>query len=373
MYGAEGAVDVEVTALDSATVGCVLPALQRALGVPVDGLWEQSVRLPDEMPLTTPALAHGALLGVGRPAPEAWRSARGSALELHVVGGPDAGRALPLGQGRHVLGRGSEATVALQDPDVSRRHVVLQVGGGRITVADLASTNGSRLDGEELGTEARPWAVGAILRLGASALTIAGPVHSGASVTAGEGGRVRLQPAPRLDPPVADVEVTFPRPPVPPPPRRLAWVAVALPAVGGVLMAWLLSAPSFLFFALLSPIVALGTWLSDRWTGRRSGRREAAAHALLVLDAQARLADATQAAVRAAETAHPDLATLATAARRRGGCSGAGRAGTPMRSPSVSARGRAGPARPAWPATAPGSGRPRIICPSSWTSGETAV
>ena len=95
-------------------------------------------------------------------------------------------------------------------------------------------------------------------------------------------------------------------------------MAVALPAVGGVLMAWLLSAPSFLFFALLSPIVALGTWLSDRWTGRRSGRREAAAHALLVLDAQARLADAAQAAVRAAETAHPDLATLATAARRRG-------------------------------------------------------
>ena len=45
-------------------------------------------------------------------------------------------------------------------------------------------------------------------------------------------------------------------------------------------MAWLLHTPTFLFFALLSPVVALGTWLSDRWSGRRSGRKDAAAHAL---------------------------------------------------------------------------------------------
>jgi S-DNA-T family DNA segregation ATPase FtsK/SpoIIIE len=317
LLGPEGAVDVEVTARDSDSLGDVLPALARTLGVPVDGLWENSVRLPDELPLTAPALAHGAVLGIGRPGPAAWRSARGGALELHVVGGPDAGRALPLGQGRHVVGRGSEATVPLQDPDVSRRHVAVHVGGGRITVADLGSTNGSRLEGHPVGTEARPWAVGDVLRLGASALTIAAPVHAGASITAGHAGRSRLRPPPRLDAPPVDVEVTFPAPPVPRPPRRLALVAMALPAVGGVLMAWLLSAPTFLFFALLSPVVALGTWLSERWTGRRSGRQEEAAHAVRVLEAQERLDVAVRTAVRAADSAHPDLATLTTAARRR--------------------------------------------------------
>ena len=73
-----------------------------------------------------------------------------------------------------------------------------------------------------------------------------------------------------------EAEIAFPRPPTPPPRRRLAWVAVALPAVGGVLMAVVLHTPTFLFFALLSPVVALGTWLSERWSGRRSRRREQA-------------------------------------------------------------------------------------------------
>ena len=128
-----------------------------------------------------------------------------------------------------------------------------------------------------------------------------------------------LRPTPRHDPPVVETEIAFPRPPAPPPTRRLAWIAVALPAVGGVLMAWLLSAPTFLFFALLSPVVAVGTWVSDRWTGRRSGRREAAAHGRLVLEAEERLDEAVRAAIRATESAQPDLATLTTAARRRTG------------------------------------------------------
>jgi S-DNA-T family DNA segregation ATPase FtsK/SpoIIIE len=105
--------------------------------------------------------------------------------------------------------------------------------------------------------------------------------------------------------------------PAPPPRRRLAWVAVALPAIGGVAMAWLLHTPTFLFFALLSPVVALGTWLSERWSGRRSGRRDAAAHALEVEAAEIRLAEAVRSDVVATEGAHPDLAALTTAARRR--------------------------------------------------------
>lgn len=317
LFAADGAVDVELTAPDSASLGSVLPALSRALGVPVDGIWDGSVRLPEDLPISVPTLAHGALLGLGRPVPPAWRARRSSALELHVVGGPEAGRTLPLGQGRHVLGRGSEATVVVEDPDVSRRHVAVQVGGGRITVADLCSTNGSRLGDVELDAEPRPWPVGAVLRLGGTAMTIAGPGQSSASLAAGPGGRHRLRPSPRLEPPIPDVEVAFPRAPEPPPSRRLAWAAIALPAVAGVLMAWLLGAPTFLFFALLSPVVALGTWLSERWTGRRTGRRTAASHAVEVLAADTRLDEAVRAHVGALQRTHPDLATLTAAARRR--------------------------------------------------------
>ena len=317
LVSAEGAVDVEVTAADDATLGDVLPRLGRAVGVELSALWAGSSRLDDGTPLTAAQLAHGALLGVDRPAPRGAGGSRSSALELHVVGGPDAGRTIPLGQGRHVLGRGSEATVRLDDPDVSRRHVEVHVGGGEITVADLSSTNGSRLDDRELDERPVSWPAGAVLRFGASAVGVAGPGGAAAALETAIGGRLRLRPVRRLTSPRPEVEVSFPRPPAPPPRRRLAWVAVALPAVGGVLMAWLLHTPTFLFIALLSPVVALGTWLSDRWSGRRSGRRDAAAHALELLAAQDRVADAVRACVRAAEAAHPDLATVTGAARRR--------------------------------------------------------
>ena len=313
----DGPVDVEVTAADDALLGAVLAPLRHQLGSDLPGLWAGSARLTDDIPLTAPALAHGAVLGVGRPVQRSATADRSSALELHVVGGPDAGRTLPLGQGRHVLGRGSEATIHLDDPDVSRRHVEVHVGGGQITVADLSSTNGSRLDDRDLDQRPVSWPAGAVLRFGASAVRIAGPGGAAAAIEPAPGGRARLRPAQRMTAPRPEVEVAFPRAPEAPPRRKLAWVAVALPAVGGVLMAWLLHTPTFLFFALLSPVVALGTWLSDRWSGRRTGRRDAAAHALALLDAQNRLADAVRAGLRAAEAAHPDLATLTGAARRR--------------------------------------------------------
>lgn len=317
LVGAEGTVDVEVTARDDETLSEVLPVLGRALGVPVTELWSGSTRLPVHLPLTDPACRHGAVLGSGRPPPRTSPAQMASALELHVVGGPEAGRVIPVGQGRHVLGRGAGSTVRLDDPDVSRRHLVVHVGGGAITVADLASTNGSLLDGQELGARPRAWHPGEVLRLGASAVALAGPGLPGVGLDGSTGGRQRIRPVARLGVPAPQVEVAFPRPPSPPARRRLAWAAVALPAVGGMLMAWLLTAPMFLFFAVLSPVVALGTWLSERWTGRRTGRREAAAHAAEVAAAWGRVESAVRAHVRAVEAAHPDLAALGAAARRR--------------------------------------------------------
>ncbi|MFP5371462.1 MAG: FtsK/SpoIIIE domain-containing protein [Actinomycetes bacterium] len=316
LVSADGAVDVELTATEDATLRDVVPRLP-GLGSELPVLWAGSARLADDTPLSAPELAHGAVLGLGRPLPRTAAASGSSALELHVTGGPDAGRRIPLGQGRHVLGRGTGATIRLDDPDVSRCHVAVQVGGAGISVADLSSTNGSRLDGRDLDACPVTWPPGSVLRMGASALRLTGPGDAAAAPEPAPGGRVQLRPARRLTAPTAEIEVLFPRPPAPPAPRRLAWVAVALPAVGGVLMAWLLHTPTFLFFALLSPVVALGTWLSDRWSGRRSGRRDAAAHAVELLRAEERLADAVRAGASAAEAAHPDLATLTAAARRR--------------------------------------------------------
>ncbi|MGX5656076.1 FHA domain-containing protein, partial [Geodermatophilus nigrescens] len=270
VVGPEGAVDVEVSAADDDPLGAVLPVLTAALGVPAAGVWSGSTRLGDDLPLTSPLLAHGAVLGLGRPAPRDERPP--SPLELHVVGGPAAGTTVGLASGRHVVGRGAGATLPLPDPGVSRRHVRLDVGAGGTTVTDLGSTNGTRLDDRDL-TGPAAWPDGAPLRVGATTLAVTGPRDAPAATRPAPGGRVLLQPgvAPSAGRP--ETEVVLPGSPEDAPRRRLAWVAVLLPAVAGAFLAWALATPTFLFFALLSPLVAVGTWVSDRWTGRRSGRR----------------------------------------------------------------------------------------------------
>ncbi|MGY1821200.1 FtsK/SpoIIIE domain-containing protein [Geodermatophilus sp. SYSU D00079] len=313
----DGTVDVEVVATDDQRLDAVLPGLAAALDLPSAELWSGSTRLPAAHPLSDAALLHGAVLGLGRPGPRTGDRERHSALELHVVGGPEAGRALPLSRGRQVVGRGSVADIPLADPDVSRRHLLVEVGSGELTVTDLGSTNGSRLEDDLLDDRPRAWPHGSVVRVGASTLVPAGPGSIRAAVQVAPGGRLQLRPPPRLEPRRAEVEIAAPAAPATHPRRRLAWVAVLLPTLGGVLLAWLLATPTFLFFALLSPVVAIGTWLSDRWTGRRDRRRTAAAHAAEVEDARARLRAALRSDVQTARTVHPDLATLATAARRR--------------------------------------------------------
>jgi DNA segregation ATPase FtsK/SpoIIIE, S-DNA-T family len=317
LHSDDGAVDIELAAGDGETLSAVLPALAAIVGRDEVVLWAGSAPLPPETPLTAAELLHGSVLGLGRPGPRSTSRERASALELRLVGGPDAGRTVPLTQGRHVLGRGAGATVQVEDPAISREHAEVAVGSGGITVSDRGSTNGTRLDGRPVDGSAVRWPAGGRLQLGASTVTVAGPAACPATVEPGPGGRVLVRPGPRVTAPPAAVDVTFPGPPEPPAPRRLPWVAITLPAVGGAAMAWLLHTPTFLFFAVLGPLVAVGSWASDRWSSRRSVRRDTAAHAVSLLAAERRLADAVAAARRAAEAAQPDLATLCAASRRR--------------------------------------------------------
>jgi hypothetical protein len=60
----------------------------------------------------------------------------------------------PLGHGRTVVGRGSDADITVDDTGISRRHVEITWDGRTATARDLGSTNGSTLDGRRL-TEAQ--------------------------------------------------------------------------------------------------------------------------------------------------------------------------------------------------------------------------
>jgi DNA-binding NtrC family response regulator len=72
---------------------------------------------------------------------------------LHIVGGADAGRDVISGGARLVIGTEPGADVVLGDGAVSRYHCELLVEGGQVRVRDLASRNGTTVDGVQV-TEA---------------------------------------------------------------------------------------------------------------------------------------------------------------------------------------------------------------------------
>ncbi|MCZ1009659.1 FHA domain-containing protein [Streptomyces lydicus] len=65
------------------------------------------------------------------------------------------------------IGRSADADVPLDDPDVSRLHCAVTVEpDGAVYVADLHSTNGTVVDGTDLGERPAPLRPGALLRIG---------------------------------------------------------------------------------------------------------------------------------------------------------------------------------------------------------------
>ena len=88
----------------------------------------------DDDTLGEPPLLDGAVLTVDRPGPAEPRGL----LELHVVAGPDSGAVHRLSPGEHGIGRSVEATIRIDDPDVSRLHAVLRVA------ADGSGDHGAR-------------------------------------------------------------------------------------------------------------------------------------------------------------------------------------------------------------------------------------
>ncbi|MEU8570135.1 FtsK/SpoIIIE domain-containing protein, partial [Streptomyces pathocidini] len=137
---------------------------------------------PQRCALGEPPLTDGAVLSLGGPAdpgrhPGVPQEAPSDAsAQLHVVAGPDSGGVHLLHGGQIRVGRSADADVPLDDPDVSRLHCAVTVSGdGRVTIADLGSTNGTTLDGRPLDSAPAPFTPGALLRVGESTLRLVDP------------------------------------------------------------------------------------------------------------------------------------------------------------------------------------------------------
>jgi DNA-binding NtrC family response regulator len=93
----------------------------------------------------------------------------GIPLKLVVVAGVDQGREVPF-DGTAVIGADHSCELVLHDRSVSRRHVSVERGRGRIEVKDLGSRNGTFFAGARIREGEVP--VGAVLNLGDTAVSI---------------------------------------------------------------------------------------------------------------------------------------------------------------------------------------------------------
>jgi hypothetical protein len=88
---------------------------------------------------------------------------------LTVESGPQANRSYTLSKARTVIGR-KGADIALEDPEISRHHCVIEVRESNVNLKDLDSTNGTFFEGER--ARAAVLQEGAIFRIGSSLIRI---------------------------------------------------------------------------------------------------------------------------------------------------------------------------------------------------------
>jgi pSer/pThr/pTyr-binding forkhead associated (FHA) protein len=75
-------------------------------------------------------------------------------LRVRVTSGADEGWLFALSPGELIIGREEGSAIRLQDGNVSHQHALLRVHGEDVTIEDLRSTNGTKVNGVAIDSPA---------------------------------------------------------------------------------------------------------------------------------------------------------------------------------------------------------------------------
>ena len=95
-------------------------------------------------------------------------------LELFVKSGPLSGQRFAVTEAGIRLGRSSSCEISIPDPALSRNQCLFELREDKVWVTDLASANGTAVNGEVLGTSSRELAPGDCIQAGDSELVMLG-------------------------------------------------------------------------------------------------------------------------------------------------------------------------------------------------------
>jgi S-DNA-T family DNA segregation ATPase FtsK/SpoIIIE len=284
----QGPADVIVSGDDGATARQVAEALQAAfaptehlapvimhpraahgraaaLAGPGPVLWAGGQRIPPDTPAAQ-ALRDGSVVTTLERAAVATSLAEpGGVAELRVIGGPDAGTVHRLGPGVTTIGSGPACQVRLQSPGVPAHAGAITVAWGLNAPAfDPAGSQAQLLlDGRPV-SEACTWPFGGVLRIATTALQLMRPETPDAHLSPAGGGLAYHRP-PRFRPDLKPVKIG-----VPAEPKKghgtaaIMLLGAAAPMAMGAVMVYLTRQWIYSLFMLMSPLMVLGYWASER-------------------------------------------------------------------------------------------------------------
>jgi DNA segregation ATPase FtsK/SpoIIIE, S-DNA-T family len=315
--GSERALDVLLATATETPVAAVAASLADAAGLPrsqrVD-LYIDGRRLASDDPAGRSGLRPGAIVGFSPQGTAA--TTRNGPTQLRIVGGPDAGGVVALQDGQIPVGRAAAGGIRLaHDGNASRRHALLHVRGGQVAVEDLGSTNGTWVDGRRIASLTAV-AAGQTIRVGDSLLTVDAAAAPQAAVAVDDDGTIAYNRPPRIVPSRRVRRIALPRRPSTRERTGFPIITTLAPLVLGVALATILGRPEYLLFTLLSPVIAVGNYVSERRRGGRSSRAQEEEYRAALARANADLNEALADELRSRRALWPDpseiLATATT-------------------------------------------------------------
>lgn len=248
------------------------------------------------------------------------------AVELVTVAGPGTGLSQAVQVGRTVLGVGGGGRIVAGEGVHSPLARLTVAFDGTTSIRLVSSVDASRylrvaVEDEPVTRRPLTWRFGSYLHVGDTILRLrrtpvgAGRLHPDAATAT-----LGFNRPPRILPPPAQRRFSIPAPPKPPQRGAMPWIMALAPVIIGVVMALVWRRAFFLMFAIMSPVMMVGSWLSNRRNGVKTHRqalREHAAEVAEIREAIRRSADEETARRRQAYPDPSDLEQAATMPTRR--------------------------------------------------------
>ncbi|MFF2487481.1 FtsK/SpoIIIE domain-containing protein [Microbacterium sp. NPDC058062] len=193
---------------------------------------------------------------------------------LSIVAGPLVGREFPLPRGQFTIGRVAGNDIVLADPLVSKSHARIEVGTS-VELVDLNSANGIVVDG---GLVQRLRVIpGQRFSLGDTDVVVRmvqdfAPVEQDPVLE--RGGSLLFNRSPRVEPRYVGEELPEPRMPKDPVSRLFPWPMLVAPIILGLALFAMQGNPRALLVVVLSPLMLLGNFISQRTQVGQRARKE---------------------------------------------------------------------------------------------------